>query len=984
VHKTLLKAVGLLACLAWLNIASAANMGGINVNSALGHPLKAEISLAELGKNDKSTLVAKMASVNEFKSAGIDFPYSLPKLTFEINTRANGENYLKITSTQPVNEPFVSLLIELSWPSGKLLREYTFLLDPAGFVAEQPKMPEVKPVEPMVPLLEPMPAVVPVPDVMPEVVAVPVEPAAVVTAEPVPEMSDMAKAELAAAEAAKPVPEMSDMAKAELAAAEAAKPVPEMSDMAKAELAAAEAQPAKVEPAEPVQVEPLAPTPQAVGVRILVEKGDTLGKIADAAKPVDVSLERMLVAMYRANVKTFDGKNMNRIRAGKILRMPESDEIENVSQSAAVKEIRAQVADWQNYRQKLAAAQTVSAEQTPKQEAAGKISAAVAEKAPVIKESAKEVLKLSKGESIGDKTVVGANAKGKQEKLADKADDAAAKSKQIQEEQKKIAALESISKDASKLVELKGGPANANGAEVKLPASAPVAVAKPLAVPVTPAVTEEPGLLDSIAAFVSSMLDDPIMLGGFVVVLLGLGGLGFFMSRRGKMGQKKSSKKNDVSKKAEASSKKTEDVGSATGSWRTPVAPSPDTGDFTQISPASNSAPMSVAAALDDVDPISEADLFLNFGRDAQAEEILKDALSKNPSNMQVKLKLLSIYTNRKDSKSFSKYAQEIKDSGDTSAWERAAVMGREIDPDNPNYGGVKGEIRQREPAKAEVDFDLGLGKSSAPVSSNAAVSNEFKMDFDVTGMQPALDEKPIDLSTPFAKPSGVTHAKSSASVDATSILSRADVNAAQAASPMDFDVSGILPGEAKQIAQSTKMDLDISGLMPEEGKATAQPSSMDFDLSGNLPVANANVPEVKPASPALNFDDLVFEIPTSEPKPVKEVTKAAENEGMEFTIDFPTSGNMETPSGKPETKKLDIDFGDININLGEDASPVHAGGEGKDEQWHEVATKLDLAKAYQEMGDVDGAREILDEVIRDGDDTQRESAEKLLQQIAA
>jgi len=98
---------------------------------------------------------------------------------------------------------------------------------------------------------------------------------------------------------------------------------------------------------------------------ILVEKGNTLIEFADVLKPVDVSLERMLVALYRANAKKFDGKNMNRIRAGKILRMPESEEIAKVSQAAAVKEIRAQVADWQDYRQKLAAAQSDAAEQAP-------------------------------------------------------------------------------------------------------------------------------------------------------------------------------------------------------------------------------------------------------------------------------------------------------------------------------------------------------------------------------------------------------------------------------------------------------------------------------------------------------------------------------------------------------------------------------------------------------------------------------------------
>lgn len=961
--KTLLKAVGLLACLAWFNFASAASMGGINVMSALGHPLKAEISLAELGTNDKSTLVAKMASVNEFKSAGLDFPYSLPKLSFEVETRSNGELYIKLTSTQPVNEPFVSLLIELSWPSGKLLREYTFLLDPAGFVPEQPKVAEVKPVEPMVPAPEPV-AAVPVPAtapvLAPEAAVSPAEPQPApaskeAIAEPAPAMSDMARAELAAAELARtePVP---------------AEPVPE---------------PGKVLPAEPVKMEPLAPSSQVVAAAesILVEKGDNLAKIADAVKPVDVSLERMLVAMYRANTKTFDGKNMNRIKAGKILRMPDSVEISRVTQAGAVKEIHAQVADWQAYRQKLAAAQSTSAEQAPKQEAAGKISAAVAEKAPAIKESAKEVLRLSKGESLGDKMVAGSSAKNKQEILTAEADDAAAKSKQLQEEQKRSAKLEEINKDASKLLELKSRTVAANGAENEPVASAPVAAVKGVTA-VSAVHAAEPAaefdLMAKLNEYLAVLTDNLALVGAAVAVLLGLGGLAYARANRGNTGQKKSSKKSD-------------EIGASSDSWRTPVVPSPETGDFTQTAPppAVPSMPMSVAAAMDDVDPISEADLFLNFGRDAQAEEILKDALSKNPSNILVKLKLLSIYANRKDSNTFSKYAQEVKDSGDAAAWERAAVMGREVDPANPTYGGVKGEVRHREQAPPEVDFDLGFDDAAVPVAGNAVTTKDFKMDFDVTGTHPGMNANAIDLNVPFAKTAGVSPAKLAADVDATSILSKAAVQSSQAASPMDFDVSGILPGEVKNVAQSPAMDFDISGILPGEAKKIARPSTMDFEVSDSGLESTAIIPKAAPvfapAPPAVNFDDLVFEIPTSQPKPAQEKAKIAADEGMAFTIDFPTSSKVEPPSSKPVVaNKLDIDFGDININLDEAVAPVHAGGEGKDEHWHEQATKLDLAKAYQEMGDADGAREILEEVIRDGDVTQREAAEKLLQHIAA
>ncbi len=965
--KTLLKAVGLLVCLAWFNLSSAATAGGINVMSALGHPLKAEISLGDLGNNNKSNLVAKMASVNQFKAAGLDFPYSLPKLNFEVDTRSDGEVYIKLSTTQPVNEPFVSLLLELNWPSGKLLREYTFLLDPAGFVPEQPKAAEVKPVEPMVPQAES----IPLPVAAAEVAAMPVEPAAV----PMPEATMAAPAEAATVTTADAMP-ASDAApvKAETAPVKT-ETVPEPAEQALAE-------PGEVTPAQPVNVEPLATAQkeEAAPESIMVEKGDTLGKIAKELKPVDVSLERMLVAMYRANTPKFGGKNMNRIRAGKILRMPDAEEIEKVSQTAAVREIRAQVADWQDYRQKLAAARNVTAEESPKQEAAGKINAAVAEKAPVIKDSAKEVLKLSKGEALGDKTVTGGGAKSKLETLTANADDAAAKSKQNAEDQKKIEKLEAIGKDASKLVELKTQPAvpvekpkaesNTPPAPKGLP---PVSVSKP-----PQAANDDFDIMALISKYSSEVLDDPVMLGAGVAVLLGLGGLGFVMTRRGKGTQKKTTKKN-------------EEVGEVTGSWRTPVVPSPDTGDFTQSLSSAPVDSMSVGAALDDVDPISEADLFLNFGRDAQAEEILKDALIKTPSNVQIKLKLLSIYANRKDTKLFSKYAQEVKESGDTAAWERASVMGREVDPSNPTYGDAKGEVRHREPPKAEVDFDLGLGKKESPAVSNAASAPDFKMDFDLTGGQPEFASETVDLDVQFAKTTVAS--KPRADVDATSILSREAVKAAEKASPMDFDVSGILPGDVKSVVQSTSMDFDISGHLPVAGvgSGTGNSSSMDFDVTGdNL---ESTVLLQKPAekagssASALNFNDLVFEIPGSDSAPVAPKQDVAQKNnddgGMSFTIDFPTGDVGESKSSKPGTAGK-VDFGDININLDGDTPTVHAEGEGKDEQWHEVATKLDLAKAYQEMGDADGAREILEEVVRDGDPVQRDSAEKLMQQISA
>src|ERR1035437_8481980 len=105
VRKSFLKAFGYFACFAWSSMASAVGFGGINVTSSLGQPLVAEIELVAVEKADKSSLNAHLASVEAFKGAGIDYPYGLPKLKFQVETHPNGMPYIKATSDQAVNEP---------------------------------------------------------------------------------------------------------------------------------------------------------------------------------------------------------------------------------------------------------------------------------------------------------------------------------------------------------------------------------------------------------------------------------------------------------------------------------------------------------------------------------------------------------------------------------------------------------------------------------------------------------------------------------------------------------------------------------------------------------------------------------------------------------------------------------------------------------------------------------------------------------------
>ena len=905
--KSILKTSIFIACLAGSGFANAAGLGGINVTSALGQPLKAEIDVVSVDKADKATLRAKLASPDDYKDAGVDYPYNVPKLKFQLEERANGDQYVKVTSLQPVNEPFVTLMVELSWASGKLLREYTFLLDPVGYKPEQPKPENLEPIQPV--LAEPA-----VTTEMPELAA-----SAPAVAEP---KAEQAPAEAVAATPAAPV------AASEVAAAPAAEAAVPAPASAVAETTAPAGNAAPVEEAltpesapvaaAPVEVKPMedalskeealaaaAPvSAPAAADQIVVVRGDTLAKIAAQIKPPDVSLERMLVSLYRENAAVFDGHNMNRIRAGKILNIPSNEAIQALPQADAVEEIHAQAADWNVYRQKLAAARAARAEREAKQEAAGKITTAVSDNAAAKKAPAKEVLKLSKGEAPNDKAVGGGKSTTQEQVIA-KEEDAIAGNKALKESQERTAILEKNVQDMKHLAELKSqavqASAPAAAAVAVEPASAPQAASsvapaetKPKIKPriVMPKVVEQPSLIDEI-------LGEPLYLAGGAAVLLALGGLGFMVARRGKQGgkPKKSSKKKDK-----------EDDGSTTGRMAAPVAPSPDTGDFTQAAVQSTSAASSDS---EEVDPIGEADLFLTFGRDAQAEEVLKEALKKNPNNIPVKLKLLSIYVSRKDTNAFYSYAREIKESGDQSAWEQTASMGRELDPTNPFYGGNAGAApaaaNRPEPssgAAPAVDFDLGFG-SSAPAPVN---------------------QKTVVLET-------------TPSQEKTTIIAPEELHSAALASTMDFDITGTNPGTPS----------------PATGK---QESTM-----------------------SMNMEDLVFDVTATHPKIPAQVNAAPAAVGdssLAFTLDFPIEDKSAAPA---PARNLGLD--EITLNLDKTGtSPVTGNTGQKDEHWQEVATKLDLAKAYQEMGDAAGAREILEEVLRDGDEEQRGTAQTLMQQL--
>ncbi len=880
-------------------VAHAAGLGKLTILSALGQPLLAEIDLVSVQKDELSTLTARIAAPEAFRQANIQYSPALIGVRLSVEQRADGTPYLKIISTRPVNEPFIDLLVELSWAQGRLLREYTALIDPPEFTSPSPA------------------------------------PSVAVTPPAAPESQPVAPAPQAAV--AEPV-----------APGPAAQP-----------------------PAAEAPAAAAAPRPAIEGNEYTVKRGDTLSKIAAGAKPEGISLEQMLVSLYRANPDAFVG-NMSRMKAGKILRIPEKEQVAATSQSDAVKEVRVHAANWRAYREKLAEAAGATPAQETKVAASGKISTAVEDKAAG-KEAPKEVLKLSKGEPA----TPGKAGKGKPVSATERVrmleEEATAREKALAEANERVTQLEKNIKDMQRLLEIKGQvpgakpapqpappaktdqvakvdaakappakvePAKAPKIDQKAaPAEKPVAVEPPKAeapkaAPDAPQPKPKPQPTKIVQAppapdLIDEILGEPLYLagGGGLLALLGAGGYLFVRRRRAQAG-------GDEKKNGEKTA--------------------PKLGKTAAVTAALAASPMTAApaAVADDVDPLAEADLYLNFGRDAQAEEVLKEALGKNPKNEAAQLKLLQIYAGRKDKVEFGKIARSLntQTGGAGDNWLKAAAMGYAIDPENALYAAGKSAPVAAVPAAGgaaagtDLDFDLEL----APGASAAKTDLELDAG-DATNKTMILE--PGALAGMGA---GLDVTTAHDITDDSGAARAAAESAAAAPAPMageiDFNFDATAPASADEGKGLTQ---DGTAIMSPEDKAAAG-LGMDFDIGATSETA----PEAKPA-------------PASAVAPLE----------PDFKLDL----GRDSAAAPAVPLMPELKFDDINLNL-EDvektvAAKVAEGG-AKDDRWYDVQTKFDLAKAYQEMGDKDGAREILQEVIKEGDAGQQAEAKQLLDSL--
>lgn len=926
--------------------ANAAGLGKLTVTSALGQPLRGEIELVAVQKDDIGLVSVRVAPMDAFREAKIERPIALSSMHFSVEKRPNGDPYIKVTSTTPVNEPFLDLLIELNWPAGRLMREYTVLLDPPGFSETQAIAPVAMPITPA-----PLPAT-------------PAAPAA-----KAPETTATAPA----------VP-----------VRKAVEKEPEKS--AKEEKKTAAPQP-KAETYGPVK------------------QGETLAKIASQVRPDGVSLEQMLVGLYRDNPKAFTG-NMNRMKTGQILRVPEVEKLAEITSKDAAREVKVQAADWHAYRQKLAAAVAEAAPEKaepPPQAAVGKITPKVEDKAAKPAPSA-DVLKLSKGDTK--------EAKGMQDKIRALEEEATARGKTIKEANERIAQLEKSIKEMQRLVELK----NQNLAELQKQAAkpqqpAPVAAkpivpeVKPAPVPeVKPAEQKPAAKLEAPAkpkpevakpkpavkpvvpaaepAWYEGILSNPLYLGGGVVAVL-LGGLLWLMVLGNRRRKNLTTFEDSIMTGGDLKANTV--YGEATGGVI-------DTGDTSFLTDFSQAGLGNIDT--NDVDPIAEAEVYMAYGRDAQAEEILKEAMAKDPNRHEIQLKLLEIYAGRKNTNAFEAMASELYAAiggQPNQVWEKAADMGRQLDPSNPLYSaavaGVMAKPAAEMMAVAEpVVPDLVDVPEIEEVAEDLSPDLEFGPEEETVSDEPVIEEPVMEVSD-----------------EEGALDFDLDLGSMESLEPSDE----LTESEPLVIAENEfgmdGVSLDTKTIIPQviEKQAAQAVGSTEAALSFELPEAeSAQTVEVSEFLPESEFvqageentskaEQIELEVPEfneMDETPQEIIQSSSQEAPLDFdfqmdeeTAEVPALTSTMASTAMPD---LSLDMAGINLDMEESASMPEtapavastvAGESGTDSLWQEVSTKLDLAKAYVEMGDKEGAREILQEVLQEGDETQQGDAKALL-----
>jgi pilus assembly protein FimV len=1020
----------LLVCLL-PSAAVALGLGDIHLNSALNAPLNADIDVVGATPEELADFKASLASRDAFARYGLDYPGFLSGITLQLVRGSDGHDVIHLRSADPIAEPFATLLVEVDWARGRLIREYTVLLDPPVFA--QPGAAAA--------------------------VAAPTAGAAA--------RSGAIQRPAAAAPATPPA--------AASAAAPASAPAPQVVPPTSSQTAGGSAG-------------------TGAGGTYTVRAGDTLSSIAarNYSVPDRAARERALTGIYRANPAAFDG-NMNALRSGSHLTLPSQGDLAAISPGEASAEVRSQYSAWVARAGGAAPAAGSPAggrlRLVPPQESAPAA-------APAAGAAAGGAAASSAPSAGSAASGAGASATATQQRVQQLEQQVADQQRLLNARSAELAALQAqLSRSAptptpaqppaaaapqppappesSQAVQPPTQPPAPAATPNAPPAGEPASAAPPAATPApTPAPKPAPAPASKPAPAGGGSLIDMAVEYWYVpaaLVLLLIGALVLramrarqeeefdrSLNRLGSMalGQplaRPAAERETVPIRTTAKPEQSFLV-EESGSHEQPQFPAdliePSTTMARRVS-VDDAVEAEAPAAIEQGDPLAEADFHMAYGLYDQAADLVQIALQREPDRRDLRLKLLEVFFVWGNKDRFLQTARELAGSREQALpgeWGKILIMGRQIAPDDPLFTGSEGVSGS---ASAGVDINLEGGQNH--------------VDFDLLG-EPTLSARgegvDLDLSTALneGESTGEAEALTGAGVDfvlddprrgndhlgATDITGTSDVSTSDATGfTREMPGSGTGETATVQVAAAeeaptveqpqlntginqtirTKLDAPNRAGVPVDQTAELALDDLGLDL-GALESTVESPLSADAGAPTMlaNVDDEARRL-MARAEAERNDREAGKPENTSGTwlftdVDFASivKGHDETgapigaarPADGDKTSQLpalgssglDLDLGDLGS--GANGLDLDVGSAAADESasfnetqriaphemaasdfepatLSEVGTKLDLARAYMDMGDPDGARSILQEVLTEGSVAQKQEARRLM-----
>ncbi|CAM3155544.1 peptidoglycan-binding protein [Pseudomonas floridensis] len=917
-------------------MAQALGLGELSVKSILNQPLVAEIELTDAQGVNAAQVVPSLATTADFAQAGITRQAFLNDLSFTPVINANGKSVLRITSSKPVREPYVKFLVQVLWPNGRLLREYSLLLDPPKFSPEA---------------------------------------AAAAAAAPAP--------------AAPAAPAPSAGAPAQL---------PTVAPSAEVAPAAEPAQP----PATPgAALPPPAADKQA---QYVTANNDTLWEIAAKVRTAG-TVQQTMLAIQALNPDAFMGGNINRLKKGQVLRLPTPQQTTALPQPQAVAEVSRQYSAWREGRRLPAGPRQVDATRRDRAGAApSKVD--TSDNLSLVSASGKPAAKGAAGDSdLSNKLAVAQEALD-----TSRRDNAELKSRMndLQSQLDKLQRLIELKNDQLAKMQAAGAsvpPANpaaatpnpataavpaslvdANGTPVKpageiapedaLPAGAAEvatpAADQPLAVEPVAAAEEEDSL--------QKIINNPILLGligGAVLLLLAL--ILLFLARR-RAAKAEAEKHRRMARALAEESQFVSDM-----DMNAPPA-SFDGLDVPPPNVRMGAAPAAAAAARErPADPLVQAEIHIAYGRMNQAVELLEESIKESPERDDIRLKLMEIYAEQGNNKAYAAHERKLVASGKREA------EGEQLKDSHSTQTSVAPVAA---PAAIEPASVAAPVAAAAAAASAAALAAELDAKYvEELLADDAAEPEPELTAAPEPEPAVIEPQPEAEAFDHDFDLSLDEFDEPSAAPlPTVTDPDDLLLDEPLVATTPDDDELSFESIMQEQEAARAAATSddlADFDL------------DLSEEDPALkNEDDFLLGLGDTPAEPAVSAAPPVSDD-LELPEDFDLSLADEIESDQA-SQAFASEIDDVNAELdrlsqnlehppldeprftAEDAMALDDEPDfdfmaGTDE----AATKLDLARAYIDMGDADGARDILDEVVNEGDDGQKSEARDMLSRLA-